>query len=171
MHVCVCSFHIRSGGQHNHHSQQRLSYGQNRPNFHNGSHNMHSNHGGNHIANVQTNVPSSQQQTGINKHKQQESNLNIQQTNQSRYKQMDAQSLNTSNKENVLNMVNDNNASKLIIEMGHGCTDDQNGSNATNSTASSHTTKTAMCLINEIVRANQVKHLFFIDDNVTNMTK
>lgn len=118
---------------------------------------MHSNHGGN--ANIPSNVPSSQQQTGINKHRQQESNLNnIQQTNQLRYKQMDAKStLNSSNKENLLNVVNnDNTASKLIIEMNHGCADDQNGSSATSSSVSSHTTKTAMCLINEIVRANQV---------------
>lgn len=140
-----------------------MGYGQNRPNFQNGSHNMHNNHGGN--ANIPTNVSSSQQQTGINKHRQQESNLNnIQQTNQSRYKQMDAKlTLNSSNKENVLNVVNnDNNASKLVIEMNHGCADDQNGSSATSSSVSSHTTKTAMCIINEIVRANQVNYSIII---------
>lgn len=122
---------------------------------------MHNNHGAN--ANIPSNVASSQQQTGINKHRQQESNLNnIQQTNQLRYKQMDSKStLNSSNKENVLKVVNnDNSASKLVIEMV--CADDQNGSSANTSSVSSHTTKTAMCVINEIVRANQVNYSIII---------
>lgn len=61
-----------SGGQHNHHTQQRLSYTQNRATFQNGNHNMHNNHGGNtNVVHVSVNTPQtqSQSQNTIGKHK------------------------------------------------------------------------------------------------------
>lgn len=135
-----------------------MNYGQNRPSFHNGSHNMHSNHGPNNIANMSTTVTKSQQQAAnINKMDTNcgiQSQSNVQQ--QQRYKPMDASSHTTqkpsiqmaSNKENVHSVDR--------IDMNHGCVDDPG---ALSSIASSKT-KTAMCIINELVRANQVCYTF-----------
>lgn len=98
------------------------------------------------------------------------------QSNQPRYKQIEPPIMNsqqqqqqhqtqissiqmTSNSEHLLNnMDNGKDTSKLIIELNHGCNDDQNVGTLTSSSSSSlNKTKTPMCLINELVRANQVK--------------
>lgn len=94
------------------------------------------------------------------------------QSNQPRYKQIEPAIMNnqqhqtqissiqmTSNSEHLLNnMDNGKDTSKLIIELNHGCNDDQNvGTLTSSSTSSLNKTKTPMCLINELVRANQVK--------------
>lgn len=142
-----------------------MGYGQNRPNFHNGSHNMHSNHGPSNVANISSSVSQPQQQpTNINN--KIDTNIGIQSNNQPRYKTMDSSNLGnqqqqqklqtsqkpsiqmTSNSENVLNLD--------ILEMNHGCNDDSGTLNVIATSNTSSKTKTPMCLINELVRANQV---------------
>lgn len=148
-----------------------MNYGQNRPNFHNGSHNMHSNHGPNNVANISSTVSQPQQQpTNINSKIDTNIGVQSQSNNQPRYKTMDSSNLGnqqhqqqqqqqqhvsqkssiqmTSKSENVLNMD--------IMEMNHGCVDDQGGLNVIATSNTSSKTKTPMCLINELVRANQV---------------
>lgn len=152
----------RSGNQHNqhnHHSQQRINYGQNRPNFHNGSHNMHN------VANMSTNI--GQSQPKINK-VDANCGIPLHSNAQHRYKSIDAANLANqsssaltttsshpvqkvpiqlaSNKENVQNV--DRN------DINRGCVEDSTNAMAT-STASSKA-KTPMCLINELVRSNKV---------------
>lgn len=141
---------FRSGSQHNHHSQQRMNYGQNRSNFHNGGHNMHGNHGPNSVASTQS---------------QQQSNLKIepnignssQSNTQPRYKPMESSNLSnqqhiTIQKKPITILSNSENVHKTT-ELNHGCTVDEN-SVATSTNPSK--TKTPMCLINELVRAHQV---------------
>ncbi|XP_031638499.1 double-stranded RNA-binding protein Staufen homolog 2 [Contarinia nasturtii] len=166
------NYHQNRSG--NHHSHQR-SYGQNRPNFHNGNHNMHSNHGPNNVANISTTVSQpqqQQQQTNINNKLDTNINVQPQQSNsQSRYKTMESTNLSsnqqphatqkssiqmTSNGENALNMD--------IMELNHGCVDDQGAVNVIATSNTSSKTKSPMCLINELVRTNQLKHQYRITD-------
>lgn len=141
-----------------------MNYGQNRPNFHNGSHNMHS------VANMSTNIVQSQPK--INK-VDTNCGIPLQSNAQHRYKPIDATNLANqsssststtsssshpvqkvsiqlaSNKENVQNI--DRN------DVNRGCVEDS--SNALNVIAASTTSskvKTPMCLINELVRSNKV---------------
>lgn len=149
-----------------------MGYGQNRPNFHNGSHNMHSNHGPSNVANISSSVSQPQQQpTNINN--KIDTNIGIQSNNQPRYKTMDSsnlgnqqqqhqqhqqqQQLHTSQKPSIQMTSNSENVLNLdIIEMNHGCVDDSSTLNVIATSNTSSKTKTPMCLINELVRANQV---------------
>lgn len=125
---------------------------------------MHSNHGPNNVANISTTVSQpqqQQQQTNINNKIDTNINVQPQQSNsQTRYKTMESTNLAnqqphssqkssiTSNSENVLNMD--------IMEMNHGCVDDQSAVNVITPSNTSSKTKSPMCLINELVRINQV---------------
>lgn len=171
-----------------------MNYGQNRPNFHNGNHNVHNSHSGNNVANVVTpqnsgktsaTAPPIQQQYQFNnvpynnyKHtygQQQTDKMNQitppqqapdpsknpidtqqQQQQQQSIKIASMQMAQKQNNQEVHTMDNDNNAAKLIIELSHGCIDEQNNNTNANATTLTNKTKTPMCLINELVRSNQV---------------
>lgn len=148
-----------------------MSYGQNRPNYHNGSHNMHNNHGPNNVVNIPSTVSQSQQQpTNISSKIDTNIGVQSQSNSQTRYKTMDSSNLGNqqqqqqpqqhkqphasqkpSNSDNVLNLD--------IMEMNHGCVDDQSGLNVIATSTTSSKTKTPMCLINELARANQVGYM------------
>lgn len=141
-----------------------MNYGQNRPNFHNGGHNMHSNHGPNNVSNISTTVSQSQQPPSTNLNNKLDTNISVQ--SQSRYKTMETTNLGnqqqqhqhsnqkssmqtTSKMENILNMDRIN----LKDECG---SDESSALNVIATSTTSSKTKTPMCLINELVRANQV---------------
>lgn len=134
----------RSGNPHNHHPQQRMVYGQNRPNYHNGSHNMHNNHGVNSVA-----TGASQQQPPSSV----KIDANSQSNPQSRHKTIESanhQPPMTSNTENLLK--------RESVERTDGRDDDPSALNVIANTTSNQPgkTKTPMCIVNELVRANRV---------------
>lgn len=155
-----------------------MNYGQNRASFHNAGHNMHNNHGPNNVANISTSQPQPQPQPA-NINNKLDTNISVQpQSNsQQRFKTMDPTNLTnqqqqkqqqqqhqqqqhasqkssikmTSNSETVL--------SRDIMEMNDGCGDEHGALNVIATSNTSSKTKTPMCLINELVRANQVRFM------------
>lgn len=177
----------RSSGQHNHHLQQRMNYAQNRPSFHSGNNVGNIGSTSNSGKSTAT-APLIQQQYQFNnvpynsyKHtyaQQQTEKMNQIQQQQHQQQQQPQQKIPdlpknlidtqqqskistiqmSQTSEEVLNKENDNSSDKLIIEMNHGCIDEQNNNIATSTLASASKTKTPMCLINELVRSNQVRN-------------
>lgn len=135
---------------------------------------MHNNHGPNNVANISTSVAQPQpQQANINNKIDTNISVQPQSNSQQRFKTMDTTNLTnqqqqkqqqqqqqqhvsqkssikmTSNSETVLN--------RDIMEMNDGCGDDHSALNVIATSTTSSKTKTPMCLINELVRANQVR--------------
>lgn len=102
-----------------------------------------------------------------------ETNLNMQhQSNQSRYKQIEQLPMNSSQQqplsamqmatasETMLKTIDsDKDTSKLLLNVKHECDSETENAakNATPPAPMPIKTKTPMCLVNELVRANQVK--------------
>lgn len=141
-----------------------MNYGQNRPSFHSGSHNMHSNHGPNNVAKMSTTVTqqSQQQPTIISKIDTNCGNIQPLSNAQPRYKQ---QSMDPAS--NMANQTSHTVAQKPSIQssasnkenvrnVNHGCIDDSSALNVIATSITSSKTKTPMCIINELVRAHQV---------------
>lgn len=146
-----------------------MNYGQNRSNFHNGSHNMHN------VANMSTNIGQTQQK--LNK-VDANCGIPLQSNAQQRYKSIDK--MNQSSKSNLSKQSQSSSSSAAASvqnvsiqlasnkenvqnvdrgDMNRGCTDDSTDAlNAIATATTSSKSKTPMCLINELVRSNKVCH-------------
>lgn len=125
---------------------------------------MHGNHGPNNVA-----AAASQQQSNIKV----DTNIgnSLQSNSQQRYKPMD--SLNLANQPHSVQKPsnklasNSENVHNNTTDLNHGGAADETGAiNANNVTSANQSkTKTPMCLINELVRANQVGFIYTISPN------